>query len=220
VLARGVHRGQSVRVAGYEQSGKRSAAADERPWIIATRVMLAAVGALLVVLIVTGVMLIFQYRPDVSPEYARVQGISQHLRVRTVHRDASRLLFPTFAALFFAAAGLALVRHRPARLAWPILAGVMVLATTFTGYLLPWDQLAFWSVTVGQNISGYRRILFHHNIKYVLLGNNEVGPSTLARWVWVHAAALTFILVVLLIVIAIQTRTPKSRCNRLAPSDR
>jgi hypothetical protein len=71
-----------------------------------------------------------------------------------------------------------------------------------------------------QNISGYRRILFHHNIKYVLLGNNEVGPSTLARWVWVHAAALTFILVVLLIVIAIQTRTPKSRCNRLAPSDR
>jgi quinol-cytochrome oxidoreductase complex cytochrome b subunit len=181
---------------------------DERPWVVATRVMLAIVGVIIAVLVITGVMLLLGYRPDVTA----ANGITPHLRTRTIHRVASQLLFPAFGGVFVAAAGLALVRHRAARLVAPIVAGLAVLAATFTGYLLPWDQLALTGVTVGSDMSGYRPILFHDDkVKYVLIGNREIATSTLAQWVWIHAVAVTFLLVVLLVVVARQTRSMNDR---------
>jgi len=134
--------------------------------------------------------------------------MSKHLLVRTVHRDASRLLLPALGALFITAGGLALVRHRPARLLWPILAGGMVLAASFTGYLLPWDQLALRRVTVDENFRGY---LFHHDVKFVLIDRKEIQPSTLARWLWVHAIGTTSIVLALLVVIGLLTRQMRGR---------
>jgi hypothetical protein len=91
-------------------------------------VVLGVVGVLLVVLVVTGMMLIFQCRPNVSAAYGQGRGISKTLRVRTVHRDASILLLPAVGGLFIAAGGLAPARHRPARLVWPLLVGVVTVA--------------------------------------------------------------------------------------------
>jgi quinol-cytochrome oxidoreductase complex cytochrome b subunit len=211
VLARRRVIGQDACDVVHDSSEEQRSESPDRSWVILTRATLAVVGVLLAVLIVTGVMLMFQYRPDTTPEFARVYGIQPHLFVRTVHRTASRLLLPAFTALFVAAVGLAVVRHRPVRVVWPILAGVAVLAASFTGYLLPWDQLAFWSVRVGEHVSGYRPILFHSNVKYVLLGNKEIGTSTLARWVWVHSIGVTVVLIALLIVIGVQTRATRQR---------
>lgn len=209
-----------MRVAAEELVGKTQAASDDRPWVIATQVMLVVVGLILAALVVTGVLLFFQYRPNVLPAYARVFGISSSVSSdhhwRTIHRDASRLLFPAFAALFTAAVGLALVRHRPARLLWPILAGVMVLGATFTGYLLPWDELGLWRAAVGENFSGYQPILFGHDVKFVLIGNREIGTSTLARWVWVHSVGVTVMLIAFLVVIGLQTRRPRERAASTA----
>jgi quinol-cytochrome oxidoreductase complex cytochrome b subunit len=120
--------------------------------------------------------------------------------------------------LFIAAGGLALVRHRPARLVWPFLAGAMVPAASVTGYLLPWDQLALRRVTVGESLVGYRRILFHHDVKFVLIGDKEVARSTLARWVWVHAVGISAVLIALVVVIGFMTRPVRERSASRAGS--
>jgi quinol-cytochrome oxidoreductase complex cytochrome b subunit len=65
--------------------------------------------------------------------------------------------------------------------------GVLVtaLAASFTGYLLPWDQLALWSVTVGSDIRG-AQATFRSEVKYILIGSREVSPSTYRFWAASH----------------------------------
>jgi quinol-cytochrome oxidoreductase complex cytochrome b subunit len=186
---------------------------DERPWVLATRIALVIVTVLVAVLVVTGVMLVFGYRPDVTAAYALTQGLPSHSHARSIHRLASQLLFPAFGGLAIAASGLALVRHRARRLVPVVIAGVAVLIATFTGFVLPWDQLALNRVTVGTNVTGYRMILFDSNVKYVLVGNTEIGPSTLARWFWLHVVGTTLLLVVPLTFIALQTRARRRARN-------
>ncbi len=212
------NRALCVGVAVDELGVERSSSSADRGWVMATRVVLGVVGVLLVVLVVTGVMLIFRYRPDVRAAYGQGRGISRTLWVRTVHRDASIVLLPVVGALFIAAGGLVLVRHRPAWLVWPFLAGVMVLAASVTGYLLPWDQLALRRVTVGKDFVGYRRILFHDDVKFVLIGDKEIARSTLARWVWVHAVGISVVLIALVVVIGSMTRQLRERSAARAGS--
>jgi quinol-cytochrome oxidoreductase complex cytochrome b subunit len=64
---------------------------------------------------------------------------------------------------------------------------VLVLLGSFTGYLLPWDQLAMWSVTVGTTMRGYMPLM-GHQVRFVLLGGNEIGTGTLMRWMFIHMA--------------------------------
>ena len=72
----------------------------------------------------------------------------------------------------------------PREFNWVI--GVILLTLTlllsFTGYLLPWDQLSLWAVTVGTNMIGYTPV-FGNQVKFVLLGGNEIGNETLAAMV-------------------------------------
>jgi quinol-cytochrome oxidoreductase complex cytochrome b subunit len=201
-------------VVGGQRVAARHGEIDERPWVVATKVALAVVGVIALMLVITGIMLVFGYQPDVTVAYAKAQGIPSHSHVRTVHGAASRLLFPAFGCLAIAAGGLALVRHRLLRLVPVVVAGLAVLAATFTGYLLPWDQIAFTRVSVGTNEAGYRMILFNNHVKYVLLGNNEVGTGTVARWFWVHVVGTTVLLIVPVLVIAQHTRaTNRGRSN-------
>ena len=78
----------------------------------------------------------------------------------------------------------------PREFNWVI--GVILLTLTlllsFTGYLLPWDQLALWAVTVGTNMMGYTPV-FGSSVKYVLLGSKEIGNDTLLRWYVLHVLA-------------------------------
>lgn len=70
---------------------------------------------------------------------------------------------------------------------------VLTLLLSFTGYLLPWDQLAFWAVTVGSNIAGYVPSIpgFEYNVNRVmLLGSTVVGQDALIRFYVLHVAAL------------------------------
>jgi quinol-cytochrome oxidoreductase complex cytochrome b subunit len=178
----------------------------ERPWLVATRVTLLIVALILGVLVVTGVMLVFSYRPDVPAAFAAVQHIPSHSQTRTTHRIASQVLLPAFGCLAIAATGLALVRHRAGRLVAVVVAGLGVVAASVTGFLLPWDQLALNHVTVGENISGYGRILFGNDVKYVLLGSTEVGPSTIAWWFWIHVVVTSLIILVSLVIVASHAR--------------
>ena len=115
---------------------------------------------LFIILTVTGIFLMFFYRPDAAPAWSDIQplqtSVTFGLLVRNMHRWAAHLMvlsvFLHMARVFYHGA------YKPPReFNWVI--GVILLTLTlllsFTGYLLPWDQLALWAVTVGTNMMGY-----------------------------------------------------------------
>lgn len=71
--------------------------------------------------------------------------------------------------------------------------GVLLLLLTlflsYTGYLLPWDQLAFWAITVGTNIISAEPIM-GHEVRFLLLGGNQVGENALLRFYVLHCVIL------------------------------
>ena len=89
----------------------------------------------------------------------------------------------------------------PREFNWVI--GVVLLTLTlllsFTGYLLPWDQLALWAVTVGTNMMGYTPV-FGDQVRFVLLGGAEIGTDTLLRWYVLHVLMLPFVIVIFMAV--------------------
>jgi len=74
---------------------------------------------------------------------------------------------------------------------------VMTLAFSYTGYLLPWDQLAYWGVTVGTNIAGSVPLI-GKTIKFLLLGGNITGQNALLRFYVLHCFVLPMIVVVMM----------------------
>ena len=81
--------------------------------------------------------------------------------------------------------------------------GVVLLFLTimlsFTGYLLPWDQIAYWAITIGTNMGGYAP-LFNTPTKLMLLGGLEVGQNTLLRFYVLHIMVLPLVAAIFLAV--------------------
>jgi quinol-cytochrome oxidoreductase complex cytochrome b subunit len=81
--------------------------------------------------------------------------------------------------------------------------GVVLLFTTimlsFTGYLLPWDQIAYWAITIGTNMGGYAPLL-NTPVSLVLLGGLEVGQNTLLRFYVLHIMVFPLLAAVFLAV--------------------
>ena len=73
---------------------------------------------------------------------------------------------------------------------------LLTLGASFTGYLLPWDQLSFWAITVGTNIASYAPVVGPAS-REILLGGSEVGQSTLIRFYTLHVALLPLMLALL-----------------------
>ena len=90
---------------------------------------------------------------------------------------------------------------KPREFNWVI--GVVLLLVTlflsFTGYLLPWDQLAFWAITVGTSIAGYAPLI-GKQMQFVLLGDTTVGQEALLRFYVLHVAVLPSVLVLLIAI--------------------
>ena len=157
---------------------------------------------LFIVLTITGIFLMFYYRPTDPQAWMDVRdlhtSVNLGLLIRNMHRWGAHLMvftvFLHMARVFYTGA------YKPPReFNWLI--GVLLLfltgALSFTGYLLPWDQLALWAVTVGTNIAGYTPIL-RKNFAFVLLGGVEITGTTLLRWYVLHVLALPFIIVILM----------------------
>jgi quinol-cytochrome oxidoreductase complex cytochrome b subunit len=163
---------------------------------------------LFILLTITGIFLMFFYRPTAGAEQELAYLDMQNLRdnvtfgdlVRNMHRWAAHLMVLTtflhMARVFYHGAYKA-----PREFNWVV--GVLLLVLTlllaFTGYLLPWDQLALWAVTVGTSMAGFTPI-FGQQVQFVLLGGVEIGPPTLLRWYVLHVLALPFVLTILLAV--------------------
>jgi quinol-cytochrome oxidoreductase complex cytochrome b subunit len=73
---------------------------------------------------------------------------------------------------------------------------LLTLGLSFTGYLLPWDQLAFWAITVGSNIAAYAPVI-GDRLKFLLLGGHTIGSMTLLRFYVLHCVILPLAMLVL-----------------------
>jgi menaquinol-cytochrome c reductase cytochrome b subunit len=62
---------------------------------------------------------------------------------------------------------------------------LLTLGASLTGYLLPWDQLSFWAITVATNVASYAPVL-GDIMKHILLGGPEVGQESLTRFYGLH----------------------------------
>ena len=159
---------------------------------------------LFLVLTVTGVYLMFFYVPSATLAYTNILDIQSQvtfgLLTRNIHRWGAHLMvffvFLHMMRVFYHGA------YKPPReFNWVV--GVILLLLTlllsFTGYLLPWDQLAIWAVAVGTSMMGYTPVL-GDQVRFVLLGSVEIGPSTLIRWYVLHVLALPFVATIFLAV--------------------
>jgi quinol-cytochrome oxidoreductase complex cytochrome b subunit len=90
---------------------------------------------------------------------------------------------------------------KPREFNWVI--GVLLLLVTlflsFTGYLLPWDQIAYWAITIGSNMAGYAP-LFNTPSKLLLLGGLEVSGNTLLRFYVLHIMVFPLVAAIFLAV--------------------
>jgi quinol-cytochrome oxidoreductase complex cytochrome b subunit len=156
---------------------------------------------LYLILFISGMYLMFFYRP-VSPDaYFNMHDLSTKVAfgqfVRNIHRWAAHLMVLVVCfhllRVFYAGAYKA-----PRQFNWVVGVGLLVLTLlmSFTGYLLPWDQLSYWAITVGTNIAGYVP-LFGVQTRNLLLGAPEVGNATLLRFYVLHiyfVPALIFVI--------------------------
>jgi quinol-cytochrome oxidoreductase complex cytochrome b subunit len=92
--------------------------------------------------------------------------------------------------------GSAIGANRPLNWIVGLVLLVMTLLLSFTGYLLPWDQLAYWAITVGTNIASSAPIAGKW-VRFVLLGGNEIEQSALIRFYVLHVFFLPMIVVFL-----------------------
>jgi cytochrome b-561 len=164
-------------------------------------------AVLFFILTATGVVLMFLYVPSVERAYLSVKDLEYTVSfgwfLRGLHRISAHLMvavvFLHMVRVFLAGAyknGVATGQNRP--LNW-IVGVVLLLATlllSFTGYLLPWDQLAFWAITVGTNIASAAPIV-GDAIRFVLLGGNVIEQGTLIRFYVLHCFFLPLIVIVL-----------------------
>jgi len=76
---------------------------------------------------------------------------------------------------------------------------LMTLLLSYTGYLLPWDQLSYWAVTVGSNIAKAVPLM-GKQIRFLMLGGNEVNANALLRFYVLHTVILPLVAVLLIAV--------------------
>ncbi len=159
---------------------------------------------LFILLTITGIFLMFYYTPSAQTAYHDIEALSTNVAfgslVRNLHRWGAHLMvlsvFLHMSRVFYHGA------YKPPReFNWVV--GVVLLLLTlllsFSGYLLPWDQLALWAVTVGTNMAGFVPVV-GAQVKFALLGGVEVSANTLLRFYVLHVLALPFILVIFLAV--------------------
>jgi quinol-cytochrome oxidoreductase complex cytochrome b subunit len=159
---------------------------------------------LFLALTVTGVMLMFYYVPGVDRAYTDIAALETNVRfgmlMRNLHRWMAHgmviTVFLHMMRVFYTGA------YKPPReFNWVV--GVILLILTlllsYTGYLLPWDQLAIWAVTVGMNMVGSAPLLGEQT-QIVLLGGLEVGDAALIRFYTLHVIGLPLVAAIFMAV--------------------
>lgn len=184
-------------------------------WVTTYGLGIAALSSFVLTLI-TGVLLMFYYKPYPAVAYDSIKDIHFVVPtgrfIRNIHRWAANVMVVIvllhMVRVFYTAA------YRKMReFNWIIGMGLLAitLGLSFTGYLLPWDQLAYWAITIGANIAqSPREVTDALNItqmidigglqKLILLGSDSVGEEALIRFFLLHVMILPLLLILLMAV--------------------
>jgi len=174
--------------------------------------------------VVTGVILMFYYRPVGEYAYYDMKYLQYDvpfgMLMRNMHRWAAHAMVITVWLHMFRV--FMTGSYKPPReFNWAV--GVILLLLTmflsFTGYLLPWDQLAIWAVTVGSNMARAHPFIGHEgpgasllaigdinlvhigsDVRFALIGGRFVGEATLLRFYVIHCIAVPFIMMIFMAV--------------------
>ncbi|MFB3786993.1 MAG: cytochrome b N-terminal domain-containing protein [bacterium] len=158
------------------------------------------------ILTATGVLLMVYYNPSIDLAYNTIKDIHYVVPtgrfIRNIHRWAAHLMVLTvilhMARVFYTAS------YKPPReFNWVLgmVLFILTLALSFSGYLLPWDQLAYWAVTIAANIAASPDELVHALglpsafgvgwlIKELMIGARAVGQEALTRFYMLHVMVL------------------------------
>jgi cytochrome b6 len=157
---------------------------------------------LFAVQVVTGILLLLYYRPSAGEAYDSVQFLMTRVPfgwlVRSIHSWSANLMVATALIHLFSVLFLKAYR-KPRELTWitGVLLLFLILAFGFTGYLQPWNELAFFATRVGTDIAGAVPVIGEATVRF-LRGGPEVTGATLTRFYGVHVAVLPAIATVLL----------------------
>src|SRR5438270_1442167 len=152
---------------------------------------------LFVIQVVTGILLLFYYRPTVGEAFDSVRFIMTRVEfgwlIRSIHSwSANLLIFTAFVHMFSVVFTHA---YRPPReLTWfsgIALLGLM-LGFGFSGYLLPWNQISYFATKVGTDVAGSAPVV-GSAIARILRGGEDVGAATLTRFFALHVMVLPLI---------------------------
>jgi quinol-cytochrome oxidoreductase complex cytochrome b subunit len=151
---------------------------------------------------VTGILLMFYYVPTVERAYPNIVALQTQVPfgqlLRNLHRWGAHLM--VLAAVLHMARVFYTGAYKPPReFNWivGVVLLILTLGASFTGYLLPWDQLSFWAITVGTSIASYEPVM-GSTVKKILLGGPEVGQEALTRFYALHIMVIPAIIFLLI----------------------
>jgi cytochrome b6 len=157
---------------------------------------------LFVIQVVTGILLLLYYRPSASEAYESIQFLMTEVQfgwlVRSIHAwSANLMVFAMFIHLF--STWILKAYRAPRELTWLSGGGLLglTLAFGFTGYLLPWNELAFFATRVGTEIPGVIPVVGSF-LRRLLRGGDDVTGATLTRFYGIHVAVLPAIVTLVL----------------------
>jgi len=157
---------------------------------------------LVMMLFVTGLMLKFTYQPVPDRAYESIVHLQNAVYfgqlIRNVHHWSGNALllvaFLHFLRVFFSGAF-----HPPRQFNWifGLVMFLLVLGSNFTGYLLPWDQLAFWAITICTGMLEYIPGI-GLELQKLIRGGSDIGPATLTNFFAIHTAIIPAGLIILM----------------------
>jgi quinol-cytochrome oxidoreductase complex cytochrome b subunit len=165
---------------------------------------LGGMAALLIVIqIFTGILLRFYYVPSPAGAYDSILFLTNKVLfgpfIRNIHYWSGVFLliiaFLHFLRVFFTGA---YPEVRSVNWLFGLLLLLLVVFANFTGYLLPWDQLAYWAITVSTNIISYLPF-FGESLRTVIIGGSELNAETLQNFFTFHTAVLPVMLAAIVV---------------------
>ncbi len=159
---------------------------------------------LFVVQILSGILLLFYYRPGADSAYESMRFILTKVHfgwlVRSIHSwSANLLVFFVFVHMFSTFFTRAYKKPREFTWVTGFLLFAVALAFGFSGYLLPWNELAFFATKVGTDIVGAVPLI-GKPLMLVLRGGEDVTGATLTRFYGIHVAMLPAIFTTLVVL--------------------
>ncbi len=156
------------------------------------------------ILVITGIPLMLYYHPSAPQAYADMKDlqfvVTAGVFLRNLHRWSAHamvlLVFAHMFKVFYRGA-----YRTPREFNWVV--GVILLTLTlflsYTGYLLPWDQLAFWAITVGSNLLSAVPLV-GEKVRFLMLGGHTVNANALLRFYVLHCVILPAVAVMFLAI--------------------